>query len=350
MRHLHRLIALPRSFVFLTIVTAIGTGIIWWLPIPGELGKPPVGTLTLLDCRGREIAELASPEARTQFPVSLEKMGPWLPRVTVALEDRRFYQHRGIDWHAIAAACARNLRSGHLVSGASTITQQLVKLATGRKHGSWGRKLYEAVIAWKLERCWSKERILAEYLNRSSYGNRRIGPEAAARAYFDKPAPDLTLSEAIFLAGLPQAPTRFNPWHHPEQANRKYTRSLARLVELGFITTDQQSLLAEAPKMTRVDPPRLAPHFVDAVVARNPALRGAARTTLDLDLQIAIERLVRSHLSALNRHDITQAAVVVVENATGAIRAMVGSENYAVSQINGATQPRSCGSTLKPFI
>jgi penicillin-binding protein 1C len=351
MRCLGRLVLRRRSFViWTTMFFVIATTVVWWISIPDSLRRPPSGTLTLLDSRSREIAELASPEARTQFPVTLENMGPWLPRVTVALEDRRFYQHGGTDWHAIAAACTRNLRSHHLVSGASTITQQLVKLATGRQQRSWAGKLYEAIIGWKLEHRWSKDRILAEYLNRSSYGNRRIGPEAAARAYFDKPVRDLTLSEAIFLAGLPQAPTRFNPWRHPEQANRKYTRSLARLVELGFIRRDQQLLLAQPPKIARVDPPRRAPHFVDAVVARNPGLRGTVRTTLDLDLQTTIERLVRSHLSALNRHDITQAAVVVIENATGAIRAMVGSENYAVWQINGATQPRSCGSTLKPFV
>jgi penicillin-binding protein 1C len=339
-----------RGALVSTVVAAIAVSIIWWWPIPGELQKRPVGTLTLLDCRGRELAQFASPEARTQFPSTLGKMGPWLPRVTVALEDRRFYEHGGIDWRAIAAACTRNLRSRHYLSGASTITQQLVKLARGRQRRSWSGKLYEAIVAWKVEHCWSKERILSEYLNRTSYGNRRIGPEAAARAYFGKPAGDLTLSEAIFLAGLPQAPTRFNPWRHPEQANRKYTRSLARLVDLGVITRDQQSLLATTPKIAHVDPPRLAPNFVDAVVARKPELRGTVTTTLDLDLQTTIERLVRSHLSALNRHDITQAAVVVIENATGAIRAMVGSENYAVSQINGATQPRSCGSTLKPFV
>ena len=113
---------------------------------------------------------------------------------------------------------------------------------------------------------------------------------------------------------------------------------------------DQQPLLAEPPKILRIDPPRFAPHFVDAVVTQNPGLRGTIRTTLDLNLQSTVERLARSHLSALNRHDITQAAVVVIENATGAIRAMVGSENYALSQINGATLPRSCGSTLKPFV
>src|SRR4029077_13504376 len=143
---------------------------------------------------------------------------------------------------------------------------------------------------------------------------------------------------------------RFNPWRHPEEANRKYARSLGRLADLGVITRDQQSLLAEPPKIVRSEPPRFAPHFVDAVVAQNAGLRGTVRTTLDLDLQTTVERLARSHLSALNRHDITQAAVVVVDNATGAIRAMVGSENYGLSQINGAIQPRSCGSTLKPFV
>jgi penicillin-binding protein 1C len=334
--------------VLLVFVVAIAFAS--WLPIPHELQKSPAGTLTLVDCRGREIAELASPEARTQFPVALTQMGTWLPRVTVALEDRRFYEHRGVDWCATVAACARNLRSRHIVSGASTITQQLVKLASSRDRRSWSGKLYEAIVAWKLERRWTKQRILSEYLNRSSYGNRRLGPEAAARAYFSKPAGDLTLSEAIFLAGLPQAPTRFNPWRHPEEANRKYARSLERLADLGVITREQQLLLAEPPKIVRSEPPRFAPHFVDAVVAQHPGLRGTVRTTLDLDLQATVERLARSHLSALNRHDITQTAVVVVENATGAIRAMVGSENYSVSQINGATLPRSCGSTLKPFV
>ena len=342
----------PSHFLVISVIAvfAIAVAFAWRLPIPHELQKSPAGTLTLLDCRGREIAELASAEARTQFPLSLEQMGAWLPRVTVALEDRRFYEHGGIDWRATLAACVRNLRSGHIVSGASTITQQLVKLASSRERRTWSGKLYEAIVAWKLERRWSKGRILTEYLNRSSYGNRRIGPEAAARAYFGKPARDLTLSEAIFVAGLPQAPTRFNPWRHPEEANRKYARSLSWLVELGMITRDQQSLLIRPPTIVRVDPPRLAPHFVDSIVARNPELRGTVRTTLDLDLQATVERLVRSHLSALNRHDITQAAVVLIENSTGAIRAMVGSENYAVSQINGATQPRSCGSTLKPFV
>src|ERR1700750_2547442 len=125
MRHLRRLILgsgrVSRVLVPCVLVVFLAAiTFAWWLPIPHELKKFPSGTLTLLDCRGREIAELGSPEARTQFPVALEQMGPWLPRISVALEDRRFYEHRGVDWCATVAACARNLRSGQIVSGGST--------------------------------------------------------------------------------------------------------------------------------------------------------------------------------------------------------------------------------------
>ncbi len=161
-------------------------------------------------------------------------MGDWLPRVIVALEDRRFYRHNGIDWQATCAACLRNLRAGRIVGGGSTITQQLVKMACHRQQRNWFAKLYESIVAWKLECLWTKERILAEYLNRCSFGNRRLGPEAASRAYFGKSAHDLTLAESVYLAGLSQAPTRFNPWRHPDRAERKYTRSLDLLTQNGF--------------------------------------------------------------------------------------------------------------------
>jgi len=326
-------------------------GALWWhLALPARL-ESGVETPTLLDSRGRELAMIANSDARAALPQSLDRMGPWLPRITIALEDHRFYQHSGVDYHAIAAAFIRNIRSGHIVSGASTITQQLVKLSTGRVRRSWLAKLSESVIAAKVESRWSKERILNAYLNRSSYGNRRIGPEAAARAYFNKSAVELTLGESIFLAGIPQAPTRFNPWRHPERASRKYEQSLARLVALNVITSEQQTLLSQSPpKVGRFDPPRIAPHFVDALLATRTPLRGRTITTLDFDLQQVAERHVRAHLDATNRNDITQAAVVIIENNTGAVRAMVGSSSYALSQVNGATRPRSCGSTLKPFV
>lgn len=339
--------------VLLGVAVAVGSVAFWiaWLPLPSELQKPLGGTLNLLDDHGREIAEIATPEARVQIPVKLREMGEWLPRVTVALEDHRFYEHTGIDLRATIAACIRNIRSGRIVSGGSTITQQLVKMACGRRNRSWLGKFYEAVLAWKLERKWTKERILAEYLNRSSYGNRRLGPEAAARAYYGEPARNLTLPEAIFLAGLPQAPTRLNPWRYPELAIRKYARSLERLTKLGVITEAQRTLLSQSPpKPQRFGPPRLAEHFVDTVRLLFPGLQGRVETTLDLDMQATAERMLRAHLAVLNRNDISEAALVILDNATGAVRAMAGSSNYETSQINGAMRPRSCGSTLKPFV
>ena len=320
-------------------------------PLPPTLRTPLTGTLTLQDIGGREIAQIASPTARAQLPRDLKEMGLWLPRITVALEDHRFYKHCGVDWHALFGAVARNARSRRVISGGSTISQQLAKLARGRQRRGWFNKLDETLVAWKLERSWSKDRILAEYLNRSSYGNRRLGPEAASRTYFGKPARDLTLAESIFLAGLPQAPSRFNPWSRLEKANQKYARSLRRLESLGVVTPQQHQLLAKSPpSIGRFNPPRLAPHFVDSVVQKHAGRAGPLTTSLDLDLQSMAERCVTAHLRALHRDDVSEAAVVIVENETSAVRAMVGSSNYSTSQVNAAMRPHSCGSTLKPFV
>jgi penicillin-binding protein 1C len=340
-----------RGIAVLTIVAATAAVWILGLPLPVELQAPLSGTPILLDSRGREIAELPSQTSRVQIPIPLNEMGDWLPRVTVALEDRRFYRHSGIDWQATCAACLRNLRSGRIISGGSTITQQLVKMACHRQQRDWVAKLYENVVAWKLEQVWTKERILAEYLNRCSFGNRRLGPEAASRAYFGKSAHELTLAESIYIAGLLQAPTRFNPWRQPERAERKYARSLDLLTRRGLLTVAQESLLNGTPPVPgHYDPPHLAPNYVDAILQDQPVLAGKVRTTLDLDLQRLAELKLQTHLSALNRYDIADGAIVILDNASGAVRAMVGSSNYAINQVNGAMRSRSCGSTLKPFV
>jgi penicillin-binding protein 1C len=343
-----------RRFRGLTISTILVAAVVlWilWLPFPAPLQNPLLGTPTLLDIRGREIAELSSPEARVQIPVPLNEMGAWLPRVTVALEDRRFYHHSGIDWQATCAAGLRNLQAGRILSGGSTITQQLVKMASNRQQRNWFAKLCETVVAWKLECVWTKGRILAEYLNRSSFGNRRLGPEAAARAYFGKPARELTLAESIYLAGLVQAPTRFNPWRHPDRAEHKYARSLNLLSKTDFLSGAERTLLSGTPPVPgHYDPPLFAPNYVDTIKQRPSALAGKVRTTLDLDLQRLAELKLHTQIAALNRYDIADGAVVIVDNASGAVRAMVGSSNYATNQVNGAMRSRSCGSTLKPFV
>src|SRR4029453_10767788 len=143
MRNFRRII-----FIGGIAILAITTSILW-LPLPANLQQPCIGTLTLLDCRGLELAQIASPEARAQLPRRLDELGKWLPRVTVALEDHRFYEHAGVDWRATASAWTRNLKAHRIVSGASTITQQLVKMATGRQRRSWLCKFFETIVAWK---------------------------------------------------------------------------------------------------------------------------------------------------------------------------------------------------------
>ena len=268
-----------------------------------------------------------------------------------------------MDGAALLAATARDLRAGRVVSGASTITEQLVKLAAGRPGGrTLLAKAREAVAAWKLERRAGKSDILERYLNALSYGNRLVGPQAAARAYFNKDAAALTPGEAIYLAGLPQGPTRLNPWRHPAAAEFRFGRSVRRLAALGALTPDEARRLADAPPHPgRFLPARRAAHFVDLLGARqrrgelpNPS-GGVLRTTLDPDLQRLAETLTRRHLDDLRQEgdESPQAAVVVVESATGAVRALVGSGGYddpEMGQVNGAVRPRSAGSTLKPFL
>jgi penicillin-binding protein 1C len=323
--------------------------------LPPSLFDAPPATTTLVDVRGRTLACLPSKTARAQHPIALTEMGDMLPRVIVALEDHRFYQHSGVDLRATAAAFFGNLRKRRIVFGGSTITQQLIKLASGRTGRSWRAKVYENLAAVHLERLWSKDRILQEYLNRSHYANRQFGPAAAAAAYFHKKPANLTPPEAIYLAGLPQAPTRFNPWRHPDAAAARYRRSLARLAMIGFPAPAQMAGGLELPRVAAFEPPRrLAPHFVDTIRKTPTQFRGGVvRTTLDLDLQHFAEKTLQVHLARLASRHVNEGAIVILDTRTGAVCAMVGSHDYAAprsGQINGTTSHRSSGSTLKPFL
>jgi penicillin-binding protein 1C len=339
------LLSLVLAVVLLVVVEAF----VAFTPLPESLINELKGTPTLLDREGVVVAHFPSADgiARIQIPVSLERMGEWMPKVTVGLEDHRFFRHSGVDCYAIFAAVARNLRNPDRISGASTISQQLIKLCDQRKGRKLSAKFREAVLAIKLERQWPKENILSAYLNRLDYGNRRIGPEAAAQAYFGKPAVHLTLPEAVFLAGLPQSPSRFNPWRNPAAATARFQRAADRLKVLDFeIPIDG----AEAPKIATKLPHNRAERFTEALPIRPDGIHA---TTLDLSLQETARRYLHGQLIAINRHDVRNAAMVVIENATGAVRVLtsVATESEdAESAINGALTPRHAGSTLKPFV
>jgi penicillin-binding protein 1C len=351
-----------RVLVSILLVGAlVGAGVSYLssrIPLPDTLDKPEPGTPVIMDFRGRPLAVLGTRLARESYPKRLRDMGEWLPRATVGVEDKRFWSHPGLDLWATAGALLRNMQTGCVVSGASTITQQLVKMFSRNRARTFSEKIREAFTALRLEREWEKSKILEAYLNRLDYGNQRIGPEAAAKAYFGKSVRELSLAEAIFLAGLPQSPTRLNPWKNPDAALERYRRNVRRLAKSGLLPADitAELLLSSPPHVRRYDPPNEAPHFVSLIRQQLLPERaecgadGTIVTSLDLDLQRRAMRILRDHLSATAALGVSDTALVVIENSSGSIRALACAGDPRRASINSAIEPRSCGSTLKPFL
>src|SRR3954452_4503144 len=179
------------------------------------------------------------PADRNQTPVSRRQMSPWVPKATVAIEDRRFYEHGGVDPVGIARAVVADVRAGKVVQGGSTITQELVRNLYLSRERTFKRKLVEACLAIKLSGKWSKDRILTAYLNQVYYGNHSFGIEAGAETYFSKQARDLTLDEAALLAGLPQAPSIYDPFRNPAAALARRNEVLRALLVSGDITSTE---------------------------------------------------------------------------------------------------------------
>ncbi len=186
------------------------------------------------------------PAEHNRQPVPLKQVSPWIVKATIAVEDRRFYQHGGVDYEGIVRAAWRDLNRGKVVEGGSTITQQLVRNLYISRERTFERKIKEACLAIKLSRHWSKERILAAWMNQVYFGNHAYGVEAAAQTYFSKPAKDLTMIEAALVAGLPQAPSLYDPVLHPDDALDRRADVLNALYVNHDITYEQlQGSLAD---------------------------------------------------------------------------------------------------------
>src|SRR2546421_7603208 len=197
------------------------------VPIPPALSRPPIQSIALLDRNGIPLRESRVAE-RFSHELALEEVPRHVIDAVLAAEDKRFYSHHGIDWLATGRALVAGLTHGRIVSGASTITQQLVKISE-RRPRTLRAKFIESVTALRLEQVWSKDRILAAYLNRLDFGNLNIGLAAAADYYFDKPVSDLSDAEAAFLAGLPKNPRRLNPHAAPDAARQRQETVLRRM-------------------------------------------------------------------------------------------------------------------------
>jgi len=337
-------------------VETLGLFVVWPL---GEdffqAGRTPF-SLIIYDRRRIELREILSDENGSCRRLEGE-LPPHLVRPFLAAEDRRFFQHAGVDLLATARALWQNLRAKKVLSGASTISQQLVRHLKNLPR-SWTGKLQAAAWALRLERSFDKTTILREYLNRVPLGNSVYGLQAAAQFYFGRPATSLSWAQSSLLAGLACSPASYDPYRHPRQAAERQKWVLHRLEELGWLEGErarqEESLswdLVEAQRAFRV------PHLTEWMRSERERL-GLLRaheviTTIDLRLQQQVERIVQEELSSLRGKNAHQAAVLVVDNPSGEVLAYVGSRDFLdeehQGQIDGVRARRQPGSTLKPF-
>jgi penicillin-binding protein 1A len=301
------------------------------------------------------------PADRNREPVTIGHMSHWLPRATVAIEDRRFYQHGGVDYVGIARAAWKDVTAGKVVEGGSTITQQLVRnLYTGQQK-TFNRKIKEACLAIKLAQKWSKQKVLDEYLNTVYYGNHAYGVEAAAQTYFSKHASQLTLLQSALLAGLPQAPSVYDPFHDPQAALDRRDEVLRALLSNNDITLAQYQTAIQSNtldlKPGRVYTSIKQPYFFSYVIdelqrqyGTNTVREGGLKvyTTIDPRLQRLANKAIRD---VLPYKTDPASAIVSVEPGTGAIRAMTAVVRSSGNQFNLAAQSaRQAGSTFKSFV
>ncbi len=329
-----------------------------YLPLPSSrLSPSKFESLFLVDRHGALLREvLSSVEGRSRW-VELEQVSPWVMKSLLQIEDRNFYRHRGLDAFALLRAAHQNLTNKKIISGGSTLTQQLARQIYELPPQPFG-KAVEMWLALRLERNLSKAEILEQYLNRAPFGNQCFGIAAASRMYFDKPAAHLTLAESAYLAGLPQAPSAYDPFRHPARARARQRRVLQALWRNGvidslqFVAAEQESLrVRQRPKNF------LAPHACDLarelLTEEQFASANTVRLTLEASLNKSIEKILASNLQLLASANVTNGAVLVLDNRSGEILALVGSKDYFDAehdgQVNGALALRQPGSALKPF-
>jgi penicillin-binding protein 1A len=296
--------------------------------------------------------------------INLRELPAYVPAAVVAVEDRRFYQHPGVDVRALARALYRgvseDIPAGNRMEGGSTITQQVAKNLFLTSERTVSRKIKEALVALKLERMYTKDQLLTLYMNRMYFGGGVYGFEGASERYFGRPAKDLTVFQAALLTGMLKAPSHYNPAREPDRAKDRAEIVIGTMVETGALTPEQaKAALKGADRALKavVNPTARARHFADWVVAQVESYVGRTdedlivHTTLDGRLQAQAETALTKHLDASGAKQRVEEGAVVVLGTDGAVRAMVGGRDYSDSQFNRATQAmRQPGSAFKPFV
>lgn len=314
-------------------------------------------SFVIVDRDSKILREVLSKDYKTSIWTSLDNMSEWIIEATIIYEDKRFRTHSGVDVIALARALIENIKAGRIVSGGSTITMQVAKMAISFKNRNLFTKLYEILYALKLELYLNKKDILEIYLNRAPYGFQNFGIAAASKFYLNKPANHISVGEACLFAVIPKSPSRLNPYINPEKAIKGRNKILKKLLLQKTIDSLSFSLAMREP--LPFVPQELnfrAPHFVDYIISelyrldiKNPK---TIITTLDIDLQEDLEKLLKTTLKSMKRYNMNQGAILVMNTETSEILAMIGSQDYFGSdagQVNGCLAKRQPGSAIKPF-
>lgn len=317
-------------------------------------------TSKLVASDGQVITDLVS-GGENRLKIALKDVPKTLIEATLAVEDQQFYNHAGINPAGIARALWVDIKSGEVREGGSTITQQLAKNLYLNQDRTLSRKLKEAMHTLQLELNYTKDEILEQYLNVIYYGQGAYGIEMAAQTYFNKPAKDLTLAESAMLAGLPKAPSIYNPFLNFDAAKERQRVVLSLMVSEGVITQEQMQQAFQEPLNLAPlkNPSGQAPYFSDFVswqlknsyeVAEEELYRGGLKvtTTLDLNMQKAAESIVAKYLK--DQDPKLQVSLLAMDPNTGEIKAMVGGRNYAASTYNRTLAKRQPGSSFKPLV
>ncbi len=311
--------------------------------------------ITILDVHGRLIARRGLTQGDR---INVENLPPYVANAFIAVEDRRFREHFGIDPIGLARAAYANMMAGRVVQGGSTLTQQLAKNLFLESDRTYSRKLQEALLAVYLESRYTKNQILSLYLNRIYFGAGVYGIEGASERFFGKHASELTLTEAVMLAGSVKAPARYNPLADADASKARSETVLQAMLDAGYIDEKtEHDAIASRPRVMRGAGTAGAGYFTDWVIAQIPGYVGEAqeplivRTSLDLAMQAQAESAVNTAMASEGEKLRAGQAALVAMTPMGAIRAMVGGRSYQDSPFNRATDAlRQPGSAFKPFV
>ncbi len=337
----------------------LGAGAFRLLPLCSPLTavqvkSPSFHSVRFTDREGGTLQEVLSRSESQALRVPLGEVSPYLRQAMVAVEDRRFYRHGGVDFAAVARALLQNIRARQAVSGGSTITLQLARMLQPAPR-TIASKLRECFRAWRIEAGMTKEEILEEYLNRLPMGGNIYGVEAASRAYFGVAASELSLAQAAFLAAIPNSPTRLHPYRHRENVRPRQQHVLKRMAAEGFIAKERvEPAGRERVSVRAQETVFTAPHFVFHLMEGLPPVTRQVDTTIDSDLQLLLAHEVFEAVERLRPRRVTNAAAVLLDTPTGEVLAYVGSADFfdgaAGGQNDGVRALRQPGSALKPFL